>query len=69
MKKLLLSLSVALCSIGVFANASLIENEALSQNKEITLKKEKCQIKTTTTVTINHGTYTETITIVTYHPC
>ncbi|MBT0607253.1 hypothetical protein [Aequorivita echinoideorum] len=73
MKKLFFTLSICLFSLGAFAfgnndNQSLIllENSKVFSENFAPIN---CVIEVTTIITIDHGTYIETITVVTYEPC
>ncbi|HET8810673.1 MAG TPA: hypothetical protein VFM65_10490 [Flavobacteriaceae bacterium] len=78
MKRTLLILMTILFSFGAFSSNGGATTENIEHQKEVLssfetseliLKKDKCVIKRTTTITIDHGTYTETIVLVEYIPC
>lgn len=73
MKKLFFTLAICLFSLGVFASNGN-SNGIISKGVEISQPTQEelpdgCTIEVTTIITIDHGTWTETITIVTIEPC
>lgn len=75
MKKLFFTLAICLFSLGAFASNGIANNtkvlmgavESVHQAPDVLPL--NCVIKVTTTTTIDHGTWTETIVVITYEPC
>ena len=76
-EKNIISFNDNLFSFGAFSSNAVTNENNLTQEgilnypqtSELIFKKDKCVVKTTVTVTIDHGTYTETITVTYTHPC
>lgn len=75
MKKLFFTLVICLFSMGAFASNGSANKAEIPMgavefvHQDPNVLPIRCVIKVTTIITIDHGAWTETITIVTYEPC